>query len=247
MHLSIIIPCFNEAENIADLAEQIAAIAPVLRQRGAFELLFVNDGSTDATAEALSTMFASMPEVRIISHPTNQGLGAALRTGLQHAQGDILVTTDSDGTYPFTTIPAMLDRLTPDVDIVTASPYHPAGGIEGVPAYRLFFSKGASAIYRILLNPHLHTYTAMYRAYRRPVVASVVTHSNGFLMVTELLVQAMLAGARVAEFPTTLRVRRYGQSKARVWEITRSHLTFQRHVLWRRLSDPFGVARRSVH
>jgi dolichol-phosphate mannosyltransferase len=162
-------------------------------------------------------------------------LGAALRTGFAHARGDVIVTTDSDGTYPFTNIPAMLSLLQPGVDIVTASPYHPRGGVDGVPAYRIVVSKGASLIYRLLLDPHLHTYTAMYRAYRREVVECIPTTSDGFLMVTELLVGALMAGYRVVEYPATLRVRRYGQSKARVWRITRAHLRFQARVLMQRL------------
>ncbi|NJO84472.1 MAG: glycosyltransferase, partial [Blastochloris sp.] len=164
--------------------------------------------------------------------------------GFAHAQGEIIVTTDSDGTYPFTSIPAMLDMLRPGIDIVTASPYHPAGGVDGVPAYRLMFSKGASLLYRVLIDPRLHTYTAMYRAYRREVVERIPTKADGFLMVTELLVGALLVGYRAAEFPAVLRVRRYGQSKAKVFKITRSHLRFQARVLMRRLSM---IGRPTVH
>src|ERR687885_664891 len=98
----------------------------------------------------------------------------------------------------FSTIPALLDLLRPEIDIVTASPYHPGGGVDGVPAYRLLFSKGASAMYRVLLDPRLHTYTAMYRAYRREVIERIPTTSDGFLMVTELLVGALLEGYHAA-------------------------------------------------
>ncbi|HEY3233025.1 MAG TPA: glycosyltransferase family 2 protein [Roseiflexaceae bacterium] len=236
MNLSLIIPCFNESDNIAEMREQISGIRPELELRGSFELVLVDDGSSDDTFTRLSVAFADWDNVTIIQHERNRGLGAALRTGFAHARGEIVVTTDSDGTYPFTTIPALLDLLGPGIDIVTASPYHPGGGVDGVPAYRLLFSKGASFMYRVLLDPRLHTYTAMYRAYRREVIERCPTTSNGFLMVTELLVGALLEDYRVAEYPATLRVRRYGQSKARVWQITRSHLRFQAHVLWRRLA-----------
>jgi len=236
MNLSLIIPCFNESDNIAEMREQISGIRPELELRGPFELVLVDDGSSDDTFTQLSVAFADWDNVTIIQHERNRGLGAALRTGFAHARGEIVVTTDSDGTYPFATIPALLDLLRPGIDIVTASPYHPAGGVDGVPAYRLLFSKGASFMYRVLLDPRLHTYTAMYRAYRREVIERCPTTSDGFLMVTELLVGALLEGYRVAEYPATLRVRRYGQSKARVWQITRSHLRFQAHVLRRRLA-----------
>lgn len=235
MHLSIIIPCLNEAESVAQLHTQFSAIRDELDRRGPFELVFIDDGSTDNTAALIEQAFRGWENVRVIRHPRNRGLGAALRTGFANVGGEVIVTTDSDGTYPFHTIPALLDKLTPDVDIVTASPYHPEGGVDGVPAYRLFFSQGASYAYRLLVDPRLHTYTAMYRAYRRKVIEHVPTLSDGFLMVTELMVGALLAGFRVAELPATLRVRRYGQSKARVLQITRSHLRFQYGVLLRRL------------
>jgi dolichol-phosphate mannosyltransferase len=89
----------------------------------------------------------------------------------------------------------------------------------------------------------------MYRAYRREVIERIPTTADGFLMVTELLVGAVLAGYKVAEFPATLRVRRYGQSKARIWQITRSHLRFQAGVIKRRLAmsgRPGRHARRSA-
>lgn len=235
MNLSVVIPCFNEADSLAQLHEQLSAVRPALESRGAFELVLVDDHSSDDTYARLPEVFADFPHVTVLRHERNRGPGAALRTGFAYARGDIVVTTDCDGTYAFTTIPALLDHLTPDVDIVTASPYHPRGGVEGVPAYRLVFSKGASAMYRLLVDPRLHTYTAMYRAYRREVVERVVTQADGFLMFTELLVEAMLAGYRVAEFPTVLRVRRYGQSKARVARITRAHLRYQLQVIKKRV------------
>ena len=201
MYLSLVIPCFNEADNIAQLHQQLSAIQPELERRGGFELVLVDDGSSDDTFARLSSAFESWSNVQIVQHERNRGLGVALRTGFAQARGAVIVTTDSDGTYPFTSIPAMLDLLRPGIDIVTASPYHPSGGVDGVPAYRLLFSKGASAMYRVLLDPRLHTYTAMYRAYRREVIERIPTSADGFLMVTELLVGALLAGYHAAEFP----------------------------------------------
>lgn len=236
MKISIIIPCFNESESVAQMRAQLESVRAEIERRGPFELIIVDDGSSDDTAACVEAAFADWPNVVVVRHGRNRGLGAALRTGFAHACGEIVVTTDSDGTYPFDTIPALLDKLTSHVDIVTASPYHPDGGIDGVPAYRLAFSRGASMLYRALVDPRLHTYTAMYRAYRRHVIERTPTMSDGFLMVTELMVGALLSGYKVAELPAVLRVRRYGQSKARVLQITRSHLRFQYRILLNRLN-----------
>ena len=220
------------------------AVRPDLDTYGSWELVFVDDGSTDDTFEKLSKAFQDWPNMCIVQHEQNRGLRAALRTGFQHSKGDVIVVTDSDGTYPFTTIPKMLELLTPDVDIVTSSAYHPQGGVDGVPAYRLLFSKGASILYRILVDWNVHTYTAMYRAYRRSVIEAISTKTEGYLVMAELLVNALLAGYHVAEFPTTLRVRRYGQSKAKIWRITKQHLGFQKEVFIRRLTQPDQRLRR---
>jgi dolichol-phosphate mannosyltransferase len=243
MKLSVVIPCYNEAENVAGLKE---TLTPVLANLSAsprwqeVELILVDDGSKDDTARLLEEAFAGLPNVKLIRHGVNKGLGAALRTGFAASSGDIVINTDSDATYPFSGIEPMLERLTAGVDIVTASPYHPQGGVDNVPAYRIFISKGASLCYRILLNPRIHTYTSMFRAYRRAVLVESLNEDNGFLGVTEILVRGVLNGAKVVEYPCRLRVRRYGQSKARIVQITRSHLNFMRRLLLHRVGSLFG-------
>ncbi|MCS6881903.1 MAG: glycosyltransferase family 2 protein [Oscillochloridaceae bacterium] len=238
--LSVVVPCYNEAEGIPTMRERIGQVLPELRQRGSVELILVDDGSSDNTGALLASAFRDVPEARIVSHERNRGLGAALRTGFAHSRGAVIVTCDSDGTYPFAEIPALLDRLTPDVDIVTASPYHPGGRVENVPTYRVAISKSASLCYRLLIDWNIHTYTALFRACRREVIERITTHADGFLMVTELLVEARLAGYRIAEYPTTLRVRRYGQSKAKVLRITRTHLRYMAGLIGRRFAGRQG-------
>jgi dolichol-phosphate mannosyltransferase len=154
---------------------------------------------------------------------------------MRHATGDVVVTTDSDGTYEFRTIPELLGHLLPKVDLVTASPYHPAGGVDNVPGYRLVLSTGSSLIYRILVDWRIHTYTALFRAYRRRVIEHVMHEADGFLGGTELLVRAMLAGYQVAEYPTVLHSRAHGASKAKLWRTTQTHPKFQARVLAYRL------------
>lgn len=243
MNLSIVIPCYNEAANVPGLKNDLWPVVQRLKKTARWpevEIIFVDDGSKDNTVELLNREFEGISEVTLVRHPHNQGLGAALRTGFDACSGDVVVTTDSDATYSFSEIEPLLDRLTTNVDIVTASPYHPDGGVDNVPGYRIFLSKGASSMYRVLINPKLHTYTSMFRAYRRSVLLKARHEHNGFLGVTEILVRAMLNGAKVAEHPCRLRVRRYGQSKAKVASITRSHLRFQRQVLVYRLTSLVG-------
>jgi dolichol-phosphate mannosyltransferase len=174
-------------------------------------------------------------QIRFERHETNRGLGAAIRTGFAAARGSVVVTTDSDGTYRFAEIPDLLARLSSKVDIVTASPYHPTGGVDGVPGYRLFFSRGCSAIYRLLADSSIYTYTCLFRAYRRQVTDHVPFESDGFLAGTEILVNGMLMGYKAAEHPAVLYRRAYGVSKAKLVRTILAHLGFQLRVVLHRL------------
>jgi dolichol-phosphate mannosyltransferase len=232
--ISLVIPCFNEADNVETIAVELRPVVAQLRAERTVELIFVDDGSTDGTGDLLEALLRDDPAARVIRHDRNRGLGAALRTGFGQASGAIIVTTDSDATYPFSLIPSLLDRLEPGVAVVTGSCYHPDGGVADVPGYRVFLSRSASLMYRLLLDPGIHTYTCLFRAYRGEVVRTAPFHADGFLGVTELLANAVLAGYTVRELPCTLRVRRYGQSKAKVARIILAHLRFQWGIVRRR-------------
>jgi dolichol-phosphate mannosyltransferase len=245
--LSIIIPCYNESLSVASLR---AALLPIVKDLlvsstadgepiSGVELIFIDDGSNDDTFAALNTSFGSLGEtnieVRILQHSVNRGLGAALRTGFAAAQGEIVVTTDGDGTYRFETIPVLIAMLRPGVDIVTASPYHPEGRIENVPSYRVILSRGSSLLYRLLVDWRVTCYTALFRVYRRDVVKHIEFESDGFLAGTELMVNAMLSGYHVDEYPAVLHSRAHGVSKAKIMRTIRAHLGFQYDLLLYRL------------
>ncbi len=247
MKISIVIPCFNEEDNIEKLNTELFPVvekligsrAPDGSHVTAIEIVFVDDGSGDSTYDALRTAFASRADrvlsIKFEKHEVNRGLGAAIRTGLQASSGEIILTTDSDGTYKFATIPALLACIQENVDVVTASPYHPGGEVVGVPGYRIFLSKGSSLLYRILLDWRIYTYTALFRGYRRRVVDQVQFEANDFLGGTELMVKAMLKGFRVVEYPAALHSRVFGVSKAKLWRTIKSHLRFQFRLLLHRL------------
>jgi dolichol-phosphate mannosyltransferase len=259
MKLSIIVPCYNEVDNVSKLHDELLPIVEDMVIHGwknameevrSAEMVFVDDGSGDGTFSKLKECFASGNKsgvaFKFLKHETNLGLGAAIRTGFSNADGDILVTVDSDGTYKFSEIPAFLSFLTPEVDIVTASPYHPMGGVIGVPAYRLFLSRGSSVLYRILVDWNVHTYTCLFRAYRAKVVRDIHFGSNGFLAGTEILVNAMLKGYRVVEFPAVLHRRIYGVSKAKITQTILSHLRFQGWVLLYRMKSIIGLKAKQI-
>jgi glycosyltransferase involved in cell wall biosynthesis len=96
--LSVVIPAYNEEHGIAEIATRVLSVGPNLKKAGIdqLELLIVDDGSKDCTAEVAS----NIPGVKLIHHPHNKGYGAALKTGFSQAVGDLIGFLDADGTYP---------------------------------------------------------------------------------------------------------------------------------------------------
>ncbi len=237
MCISIVVPFCNEIGSVGKVRSELLPVAVQLTREGPVELVLVDDGSTDGSAEAFRKALqpGAGVDIRFERHESNRGLGAALRTGFAASRGDTVVTTDSDGTYAFSEIPRLLACLGQGVDLVTASPYHPRGGVDNVPGYRLVLSRGSSFIYRVLVDRRLYTYTSLFRAYRRTLIDSVPFESSGFLAGTEILVRALLLGYRVAEFPTVLHARAAGVSKAKLARTTAAHLRFQGRILLHRL------------
>jgi dolichol-phosphate mannosyltransferase len=232
--LSIIIPCYNEGDGINYLKEELDKVLPELKKAYDIELLFVDDGSTDNTYELLEEYFGSEKKNKIIKHTKNMNLGAAMRTGFSAATGDIMVTMDSDCTYRPNEIVNML-KLLENADIVTASPYHPKGNVKGVPKYRLFLSWTISLIYRILTMKKIYTFTALFRAYKRETIGNIKFKSNDFMATAEFLIKAIYKGYKVREYPTTLYVRKYGQSKMRLLKVILSHVRLISRIITFRL------------
>lgn len=230
--VSIVIPCFNESEGIKFLEERLLPILTKIRLVWSVELIFVDDGSTDDTFLQLQQHFGQ--QAQLICHQQNRGLSAAIRTGAAHSTGEIVCTTDSDCTYDPKQIIPLLKLMGEGVDIVTASPYHPQGQVKNVPAWRLFLSKGLSQLYRAVLPCKLYTYTSMFRAYRREVLEVVPIKHPGFLGLVEVLVEAILRGYTVVEYPAEIRSRIFGQSKLRVASVIWSHLRYISKLIVRR-------------
>jgi len=125
-----------------------------------------------------------------------------------------------------------------DVQVVTASPYHPAGKVLDVPLWRLRLSKTASALYRCVLRQKLSTYTSCFRVYRRSCMAELRISDNRFSGVAEILGRLDLQGAKIVEYPATLRVRRLGRSKMKLFRTIIAQLSVLLRLTWLRWTRP---------
>lgn len=214
--VTLVIPCFNEVQSLRYLERTLASLKVTYAGQYAFALLFVDDGSTDGTWDLLQERFGRREDCVLIRHESNRGVAAAIQTGLRRARTDIVCSIDSDCTYDPHELGHMIPLLVDGVDVVTASPYHPAGSVRNVPAWRLLLSKTLSRLYRVVLRQKLFTYTSCFRVYRRECAADLEVQRPGFLGVAEMIAQLDLAGRRVVEYPTMLEVRVLGQSKMKV-------------------------------
>lgn len=111
--LSIIVPCYNEEEAVASTLASVTSVLSGLAKEALddYECIFVDDGSTDRTATVLNEAGNNEPSFRFISHDTNRGYGAALKTGVQNARFDHIAIVDADGTYPIDKIPDLLASM----------------------------------------------------------------------------------------------------------------------------------------
>jgi len=226
MDLSIVIPMFNEAENVRATVARVEEALSAFE--GEYEIVAVNDGSTDTTLDILREVALQNQTLRVVSYPRNVGRGKALRTGFREARGDLVVSIDADLSYDPKYILDLLRVLEneKDIDLVLASPYMPGGGVQDVPTFRLLVSKLGNKILRLAMPNRIYTSTGIFRAYRRKVLDSLELESDGKEIHLEILSKAIALGFRVKEVPAILTGRKKGRSKFKFRKTAITHLAF---------------------
>lgn len=226
MDLSIIIPMFNEAENVKATLDRVKETMASFN--GTYEIVAVNDGSLDNTLEILNRLAEQDGKIKIVSYSKNIGRGMALRKGFKESGGEIIVSIDADLSYSPQYILDFVKTLRrePDIDFVLASPYMPGGGVQNVPALRLWVSKWGNKILRMAMPNRIYTSTGIFRAYRKRVLESIELESDGKEIHLEILSKALALGYRVKEIPAILTNRKKGKSKFKFKKTATSHLVF---------------------
>ena len=207
MKVTFLAPAYNEEAVIRGFVETVVRHLP-----DGGELLVVDDGSTDATAEILEAL--DVPELRVVTHEANQGIGAAIKTGFSEAHGEVIVAMDADLSHPMEIVSMMIARCE-TADAVYASRYVRGGGMVGIPWWRKAISRIANLLLRLVFMSPVRDLTTGYRAYRTEAVRDIELTSSGFEVQLEITIRLLAAGRTIREIPLMLTNREGGESKMR--------------------------------
>jgi len=202
--LSVVVAAYNES---AVIAGNLHRIVEQLRTRPSvrWELLCVNDGSTDDTGRLMDAFAVDEPRARVLHHRRNFGQGRALRTAFDACRGAMIVTLDADLSYGPDYIYRLTDALAEQtVEIALASPYTRGGTVRNVPMYRHVLSRVGNWYLARMSRYPISTSTCVVRAYRREVLDAVTLTSDGMELQLEVLMKSAMMGFRVCEVPAHL-------------------------------------------
>lgn len=203
--VSVVIPAYNEALKLRASLTTIYGYLQSLSDRYRFEVLVVDDGSSDGTGDIAQGFAATHPGVRVLSHAVNFRLGQALMYAFGQSRGDYVVVFDSDLSYSVDHIGRMLETIEREhARVVVASPYMKGGQTTAIPWRREAMSKGVNRMLAATSQGDLHTVTGMVRCYDGIFIRSLDLKSMGPEINTEILYKAQIMRARVVEIPAHL-------------------------------------------
>ena len=197
IELTIIVPVYNEARIINNSIPQI--INEVQKICKKFEVIVVDDGSSDNTGKKLSKLGKKFKELIILEHKKNRGLGASIKTAAIKSRGKILITIDADLSYSPAQIPDLLSKIG-SYDIVIGSPYC-TGNMVKAPIIRKIASLVQNKMYATLLRTDISCVSGMFRAYKKEVLQCIDIEHQRYDSQIEIIVKALKKGYQIVEVP----------------------------------------------
>jgi len=212
MRLSIVIPAFNEQDTIVTVVQRVRAVA--LDK----EIVVVDDASTDRTAERLASL-QPLNDVRIIRHPVNQGKGAALRTGIQAATGDVVIIQDADLEYD----PGDYFKLLKPIEDGKADVVYGSRFVGGDSHRVLYFwhylgNRALTLLSNAFTNLNLTDMETCYKVFRREIIQSIRIEENRFGFEPEVTAKVAALNCRIYEVGISYSGRTYAEGKKIGWK-----------------------------
>ena len=226
--LSVVIPAYNEENGIAEIACRVLSVAPDLKKAGVdqLELLIVDDGSRDRTAEVAS----NIPGVNLICHPRNRGYGAALKTGFSKASGELIGFLDADGTYPPEYFPHLCRAALNGMDLVIGS--RMAGEESKMPLTRRVGNLFFATLLTVLSHQKVTDSASGMRVFKREILEQIYPLPDGLNLTPVMSTRALHEGVNMGEVPIPYS-ERVGRSKL---SVIRDGRIFLQSMLWTVLS-----------
>jgi dolichol-phosphate mannosyltransferase len=214
----LILPTFNEAENIEAIVRAADAVLAAAAPEG-HRILVVDDSSPDGTGELADRLAAELDAVEVLHRTQRQGLGPAYLAGFAHALAggaSHVMEMDSDFSHDPKDLARLLDATREGADLALGSRYVPGGGVTDWGLLRQFVSRGGSWYARVVLGLQVRDLTGGFKCFRREVLEAIdlpTVRSQGYAFQVELTYRAVLNGFRVVEVPIMFRDRQLGHSK----------------------------------
>ena len=206
MNLSVIIPVYNEVQNIREILKRVQATGLP------WEIVIVDDGSSDGTRDILKELDGK-DSIRVILHEKNQGKGAAVRTGFASAKGDVFLIQDADLEYDPRDYPAILRPIEEGIaDVVYGSRFL-GGARRSTMFWHMIANKLLTLATHILYNNILTDMETGYKVFRREVLDGITIHSNSFNFEPEFTAKILKKKVRIFEVPITFNPRDYSDGK----------------------------------
>jgi dolichol-phosphate mannosyltransferase len=209
----VVVPTYNERDNIGRLLTAVRAIAP------AAEILVVDDNSPDDTAGVVEQAAADLGQIKLLRRPGKHGLGSAYRDGFAVALDEgyeAIVSMDADFSHDPDVLPDLLRLIDAGADAVIGSRYVPRGATVDWPLHRRVLSRWGNRYTSLVLGLPVRDCTSGYRAYRASALRAIDpagTSAEGYAFLTELVRRLVRNGCTVKETPIVFTDRRYGESK----------------------------------
>ncbi len=208
--LSVVVPAFNEEANVRPVLAETIRTLSTSEEAGRFEIIVVDDGSTDGTAAELGKVASEDPRVRVLRHPQNRGIGAALKTGYAAARGEWVVATCADGEVPVSDVVELM-KLTPGMDLVVSTRQRQPG-----ESQRQLFSRVYHRLTSLIVGFDLSGMEGLY-VVRRNLLQDMELRSSTPLLNLEIIMHCVSRGCRIARGQMHVRPRLSGQSKMATW------------------------------